>query len=765
MIGQPATVPQTRRAVVVGWSLLVVRLLAHGYLIFVVALVGCATLPLAFDLTGTVVQSGSMLPRIGVGDVVLSRPLSAHAPTPLGRVVTFPAPVGSTAPGIRLHRIVGTNPDGSLITAGDANRDVDSASLARANIIAVACLLIPWVGLPAFWLQHGLLLPLAGWLALTLLALLIEFLAARDETKERREHHSGPTPPRRGARALVGSIGTENTLWVVALVLCAALVAIAPMTPTASSAFTGMTTNVGNNWTSAVVQTPAKLSFTTNPSNSTGGIAFGVQPAVAIQTVGGGATKSTALVTLSITTPAGATLSCTANPVAAVSGTAQFAGCRIDKAGTYTLTATSPSLSSAVSANVTVSVGAATKLVFTTTPLNTARNTVFTNQPVVAVQDSGGNILTGSTIPVTLSITGGTLSCTTNPKNAVAGVASFAGCRIQQAGAYVLTATSGSLSAASPSFYIFSSASRLTFITAPSSSTSGTALANQPVVAIQDDTGDTTNGTNVITLTITTPSGATLTCASNPVTAVNGTATFTQCAIGKAGTYTLRASTNGLNSATSGSFTISAGPATRLGFTTSPSNTVSGTAFTTQPVVTVLDSFGNTTTTSTAPVTLAITTPAGANLSCTSNPKPAVAGVDAFSGCSIDRAGIYTLTATAAGLTQAASGSFTISSGAAAKVVFTTSPGVSNHGVTFPIQPSVAIQDAAGNLVSTAVLVTLTITAPTGGGILSCFSNPILTSSGTGTFSGCRIDRAGTYTLTAAATGLTSGVSTSFIIN
>ncbi|MEO7722477.1 MAG: S26 family signal peptidase [Pseudolysinimonas sp.] len=756
---------QTRRAVAASWGLLVVRLLARGYLVFLVALAACATVPMAFGLTATVVQSGSMMPHIGVGDVVLSRPLPANAATPLGRVVTFPAPTGSAAPGIRLHRIIGTNSDGSLITAGDANRDADSAPLARADIIAVGCLLVPWIGLPTFWLQHGLLLPLLGWLAVTLLALIIEFLASRTETKERRE--TRPVPVGRSRRHLpvwVRSIGAESALSIVALILCAIMVALAPITPTVSSAFTATTVNAASNWVAAIPAVASRLAFTTNPSNSTGGVAFAGQPRVAIQTSTGGSTTSTAAVTLAITSPGGATLDCTANPVTAVAGTAQFAGCEIDKAGTYSLTATSPSLASATSATFTVTVGPANKLVFTSIPGNTARNTVFTKQPVVVVQDAGGNTVTSSAISITLSIVSGSLVCTANPKTAVAGVATFSGCRINQVGNYAFTATSGSLSGVSPTFFIFSIASKLTFISSPSSSTSSTAFGVQPVVAIQDGTGDTTSGTNSITLTITTAAGATLTCGANPVSAVNGTAAFSGCAIDKAGTYTLRASASSLTSATSVSFTISVGAPSRLSFTASPSNSVSSTAFATQPVVKVLDTFGNVTT-STASVTLAITTPGGATLTCTSNPKAAVAGVATFAGCRIDRAGSYTLTASASGLTSAASSTFTISAGAAARVVFTTSPGASVHQVAFPKQPVVAIQDAAGNVVSTSVFVTLTITAPTGGAVLTCTLNPVLTSAGVGTFSGCRIDRAGTYTVTASSSSLTSGVSSSFVVS
>jgi signal peptidase I len=741
---------------------LIVRLLARGYLVLLVALAACATVPMAFGLTGTVVQSGSMMPHIAVGDVVLSRPLAAGAPIPLGRVVTFRAPSGSPAPGIRLHRIVGINPDGSLITAGDANRDVDVAPLDPADIIAVGCLLIPWIGLPAYWLQHTLLLPLAAWATLTAFALIVEFLASRDEAGERRSRHV--RAPMRGVRARVGKVGPESALSVLSLVICAVMVAIAPYTPSASAAFTATTNNAASSWVAAVDASPVKLEFATEPSNSTGGIAFGSQPAVSILTSGGGATTSAAPVMLSISTPAGATLSCSANPVAAVAGTAHFSGCRIDKAGTYTLTAASPGLSSAISANITVSIGGASQLFFRATPGNTARNTAFTNQPVVVVQDAGGNTVTTSSIPITLSIVSGALICNSNPKNAVAGVAAFAGCRINQTGSYVFTATSGSLRGVSPNFYVFSVASKLVFLASPSTSSSSAAFASQPVVAIKDGTGNTTSGTNPITLTITTPAGATLSCASNPQAAANGTATFSGCAIGKAGTYTLTATTGGLASATSASFTVTAGPAARLSFTSSPSNSISSTAFSAQPVVAVLDAFGNSTT-SVAPVSLTISAPAGASLACASNPTGAVSGVAVFSGCRIDRAGSYTLTATSTGIAPAVSGSFSVAPGAASRLVFSTSPVASAHGAFFPIDPVVTVVDSAGNPVPTLVTVSLAITAPTGGAHLSCLLNPWITTGASVSFSLCSIDRAGAYTITASSPLLISAQSATFLVS
>lgn len=73
----------------------------------------------------------------------------------------------------------------------------------------------------------------------------------------------------------------------------------------------------------------------------------------------------------------------------------------------------------------------------------------------------------------------------------------------------------------------------------------------------------------------------------------------------------------------------------------------------------------------------------------------------------------------------------------------------------------VTIQDASGNTVTSSnASVPLTVTPP-GGPTLTCNANPINAVAGVATFAGCRLDAAGTYTLTASASGLTSVVSTS----
>ncbi|HEY8820728.1 MAG TPA: hypothetical protein VIM49_02080, partial [Dermatophilaceae bacterium] len=105
-----------------------------------------------------------------------------------------------------------------------------------------------------------------------------------------------------------------------------------------------------------------------------------------------------------------------------------------------------------------------------------------------------------------------------------------------------------------------------------------------------------------------------------------------------AGTYTLTASDGSLGATTSTSVTVTAGAA------------------------------GNTVTTDTSAVTLTMTNLAGATLRCDSNPEVARLGIASFAGCTIDKAGTYTLTASDGILTAATSTSVNIVPGVPAAV-------------------------------------------------------------------------------------------------
>jgi hypothetical protein len=217
----------------------------------------------------------------------------------------------------------------------------------------------------------------------------------------------------------------------------------------AHAGFSGKSTSIGNSWTYPASQLSKKLVFVTSPNNSTGGVRFTRQPVVEVRDVNNVRVPGSRAITLAITTAAGAILTCTANPLTTTTGTAAFAGCAIDHSGTYTLTATSGTLTAAVSSSFVVSVGPAIKLAFTTSPVGNTAGTAFATQPTVVLQDAGGNRTSG-TSSVRLAITtpaGATLACNQNPRNTSNGSVTFSGCSINTAGAYSLTATSGTLGA------------------------------------------------------------------------------------------------------------------------------------------------------------------------------------------------------------------------------------------------------------------------------------------------------------------------------
>jgi hypothetical protein len=177
--------------------------------------------------------------------------------------------------------------------------------------------------------------------------------------------------------------------------------------------------------------------------------------------------------------------------------------------------------------------------------------------------------------------------------------------------------------------------------------------------------------------------------------------------------------------------------------------------------VTVRDAGGNTVTSDTSSVQLTITTAGGATLACNNNPQGAVAGAATFAGCSIDHAGTYTLTASDTGLTPAVSSpALTIAVGPAVKVGYVISPSATAAaGFNFGAQPAVAIRDAGGNTVTTdGTAVSLMLAPTTGGAVLTCTINPQNPVSGVAVFSGCHINNAGTYTLTAGAGAYTVAV-------
>ena len=558
-------------------------------------------------------------------------------------------------------------------------------------------------------------------------------------------------------------------------------------TPTITAASTSPSTITSGTQVETITFAPAsQIVFTTQPSASTvAGVAFATQPVVTIEdqygnTVTSGA-DSTVNMALTLTTGTG-TLGGTTS-MAAVAGVASFSGDGLNinlvgtnKVLTATATVTAGTKTATTSPAFTITFAPPSQVVFTTQPsASTVAGVAFATQPVVTIEDQFGNTVTSgsdSTTNVALTLTTGTgtLGGTTSMA-AVAGVANFSGkgLNINLVGTNkVLTATAtvttGTKTATtSPAFTItFAPASQVVFTTQPSASTvAGVAFATQPVVTIEDQFGNTvtlgSDSTTNVALTLTTGTGTL--SGTTSMAAVAGVANFAGDGLNinlvgtnKVLTATATVTAGTKTATTSPAFTITPAASAQLAFTTQPGGGTGGTAWTTQPVVTVRDAYGNTVTTDTSSVTLAIgTNPSGGILSGTTT-VAAVAGVATFSGLSINKAGTnYTLTATDGSLTNATSSAFNITTGPAAKLAYTTVPTNGTAGTPFSV--TVQSQDAGGNPSDPTSSTTITLSKATGGGNLTgTLTGTIATNANSVTISTPVYSKSDTMTLTATAT-------------
>ncbi len=391
----------------------------------------------------------------------------------------------------------------------------------------------------------------------------------------------------------------------------------------------------------------AQLTLTQSASGAASGAAFTQQPRVTLfDTYGNIAKSATDAVTMTVNSGATVIGSATAIPV---NGVATFVSAGVTAStGSYTLSygGTLSGSAKAVTQPITVTAGVASKLAVTVSAAGAAAGAPFTTQPVVSVQDAAGNLAATSAATVTMTVSAGATVVGTVTATAVNGVATFATAGIGgTAGtSYTLSfASSGLTSATQTITPTFGAATRLAVTTSAAGAASGAAFSTQPVVAIRDGSGNTVPSA-ISTVTMTVSAGATV-VGTATATAVNGVASFANVGVsGTAGTsYTLTFATSGLTSATQGIVPTYGAP-TQLAVTTSAAGAASGAAFSTQPVITIRDTSGNTVTNSTSPVTMTVS--AGATVVGTAM-VIAVNGVATFSTVGIGgQSGTYTLTFT-----------------------------------------------------------------------------------------------------------------------
>jgi len=291
---------------------------------------------------------------------------------------------------------------------------------------------------------------------------------------------------------------------------------------------------------------------------------------------------------------------------------------------------------------------------------------------------------------------------------------------------------------------------------AQSAQANGT-LTDPLVVRLVDDNGNGV-GNKAITWVVAPGSGS-----LNPQNVTTSPTGFAQTS------WTLgnRAGSNQVSAVFSGlpavpfTATVLAGAATKLAFTQVPVNTSAGSPITPAVKVAIQDAAGNTVTSATDAITIAIGNNPNSGTLFGTKTVGAVNGVATFAGLSVDRSGDgYTLAASASGLGDITSPSFDILPGEANRLVFLTAPTDRQVGEKFSPGLQVQVQDAGGNPVLLAtgqITITSSVTGTLSG---SATATPIL---GTATFNNLAINEAGTgYTLTALASGVSSITSDPF---
>lgn len=379
----------------------------------------------------------------------------------------------------------------------------------------------------------------------------------------------------------------------------------------------------------------------------------------------------------------------------------------------------------------------------------------------VSARDANDNPLGGISVELTASGTGNVLS----PAAATDGAGNTsATLRSTVAGSKALTVVlhgpSGDvrLDSAAAVDFIAGNPVRVAFAVQPGNTNVGVAIAPPVRVAVRDLFGNVvTSSAAPVTIALANNASGAALSGTLTANAAGGVAGFADLALDETGLgFTLTASAEGLAPATSAAFDVRPrGAATTLWFVTQPPMQLAAGAPMPALVVEVRDGNGSRVWDATGTVELSLANgPSMATLAGTLT-APIVVGQATFSGLSAGKAGTgYTLSAAAAGLNPATSGSFDVVASAAARLAFSMSPATVHAGELFSV--TVELRDAAGNLVSGAAPISLSLGAnPSSASLTGTLTETAV--AGVATFSGLSIDQPGfIYTLEAAAAGLSA---------
>jgi len=472
---------------------------------------------------------------------------------------------------------------------------------------------------------------------------------------------------------------------------------------------------VVSNAFTVTVPSASQLAIRTQPGALvTSGEAWGEQPVVEVRDATGRLVASAAVAVTATLVGSGGILG-GATTVQSVNGVAAFTDLRISGAGSFRLVFSSQGLTSVTSTIVNVT-QLPTSLGVVTQPSGAVTGTPFSVQPVVHIRDGAGATVTsgsGSGLAVTASIASGsgTLSGPTTV-SAVNGVATFQGLAITGEGPHrlIFRSESTELEAQSALFPVAGSASgSLSISVQPSGSVSGLPLTSQPVIEVRDANGGLVTTPVQVTASLSAGDGTSLS-GTTTVTSVNGVATFGTLRVQGAGTTVfLTFAASGFAPATSSPFAVTQ-QAASLAIQVQPAGAASGVAFSTQPVVRILDHAGLLVTTGPgATLGVGVSVASGSGSLSGLTPVTAVSGVAAFQGLAITGNGSHTLTfSTASPGLNVISSAFTVTSadGGIRLLVGSASTATVASGAALAVPLIVDLSDRGGdNLASITVVV------------------------------------------------------------
>lgn len=229
-------------------------LLSRMYLVSITCLGAWAVLPLAIGWTPTVVTSGSMLPNVQIGDVLVAQTLNSEQKEELiskGHVLLATDPLNAER--LVTHRVVNVLKGTGFITKGDANATADATIVPLANVHGIERLRIPMIGLPIQAFRMGNFTPLVVFTVLTVLAQLVvmhdrKILKQAPPTKTSPPTTSGTEQPdKNNPRSRTSK--RKSLFRFSSLTLTSAFIVVLSVSVASSAAgFSGASVNSGNNF-------------------------------------------------------------------------------------------------------------------------------------------------------------------------------------------------------------------------------------------------------------------------------------------------------------------------------------------------------------------------------------------------------------------------------------------------------------------------------------------------------------------------------------